>query len=71
MADIGKTCIELIGGDKKNLNDSDIEDADLIVSTPEKWDYITRSLEIIPSISLVLVNKNNIQFISLNNLILD
>ena len=24
---------------------SDIEDADLIISTPEKWDYITRSTE--------------------------
>lgn len=55
LEQFGTSCIELIGGDKA-INDSDIEDADLIISTPEKWDYITRSTNIIQRISLILVN---------------
>ena len=47
---IGKKCIELI-------SDSDIGEADLIISTPEKWDFVTRSSEIISTISLILVTR--------------
>ena len=55
---IGKKCIELIGGDDgNNISDSDIGEADLIISTPEKWDFVTRSSEIISTISLILVTR--------------
>ena len=52
---IGKTSIELIGGDT-NVPDSSIETAELIITTPEKWDYVTRSNNIIDSFGLILVN---------------
>lgn len=49
---IGKRCVELIGG----IEYSDIiEEADLIISTPEKWDFVTRTSEIISSVNLILV----------------
>ena len=58
--DIGKKCIELIGGD--NIISEKIEDADLYIATPEKWDYLTRSSNFITSIGLILV----ISFLRLN-----
>lgn len=58
LESVGKSCIELIGGGDKNINESDIEGADLIISTPEKWDFVTRTIDIIPSTSLILVQKD-------------
>lgn len=52
LKSIQKSCVELIGGDSNGLN----EPADLIISTPEKWDYISRNKSIIDSIGLILVN---------------
>lgn len=54
FADIGKNCIELMGGD--NIVNEKVEDADLYITTPEKWDYMTRSSNFIDSIGLILVN---------------
>ena len=54
FASINKTCIELVGGDSENTNEQ-IEEADLYITTPEKWDYMTRSTNIIDSIGLILV----------------
>lgn len=53
FADIDKNCIELIGGD--NIINEKVEDADLYITTPEKWDYMTRSSYFIDSIGLILV----------------
>lgn len=65
---IGKRCVELIGGDSNSFN-SNIEDADLIITTPEKWDYITRSDDILKSIGLILVKY--LQFEVHLNILLD
>lgn len=54
FSSIGKSCIELIGGDSTVSNDQ-IEEADIYITTPEKWDYMTRSSNLIDSIGLILV----------------
>lgn len=56
LCGIEKRCIELIGGDGNNVNNHDIDEADLIISTPEKWDFITRSSHLIDRINLILVS---------------
>jgi ATP-dependent DNA helicase HFM1/MER3 len=58
LSSIGKSCIELIGGDNNNFTKEQVEEADLYITTPEKWDYMTRSSNFIDSIGLVLVKKN-------------
>lgn len=52
----GKSCLELIGGDSNsNITNEQVEEADLFITTPEKWDYMTRSTNLINSIGLILV----------------
>lgn len=58
LGKIGKKCVELIGGSE----DADIEDADLIISTPEKWDFVTRTSKIISSINLILVISQHVLY---------
>lgn len=59
---LGKSCLELIGGDSSvNITNERLEEADLYITTPEKWDYMTRSTNLINSIGLILV-KTNSQF---------
>lgn len=57
---MGKRCVELIGGSDQSgiIKDYDIEDADLIISTPEKWDFVTRTSETFLSVNLVLVTRS-------------
>jgi ATP-dependent DNA helicase HFM1/MER3 len=57
LSSIGKSCIELIGGDNHNFTKEQVEEADLYITTPEKWDYMTRSSNFIDSIGLILVKK--------------
>ena len=53
---IGKSCVELIGGDSSpNITNEKLNEADLYITTPEKWDYMTRSTNLIDSIGLILV----------------
>ena len=55
---INKTCLELIGDNELKIKP---EEADVIISTPEKWDYITRSFasnDLIRSINLIMVHIN-------------
>ena len=71
FSEIGKSCVELIGGDSSpNIGNEELNEAELYITTVEKWDYMTRSTNLIDSIGLVLV----ILFIETefsNNLILD
>ena len=63
MRMIGKNCIELIGGNNSSGRDSSdyesIEDSNLLITTPEKWDFLTRSTNLIDSIGLILVNPGS------------
>lgn len=53
LESVGRNCIELIGGD--DSSESNIDDYDLIISTPEKWDYMTRANNFTDFIGLILV----------------
>lgn len=54
--EIRKSCIELIGGESSaNITNEQLNEANLYISTPEKWDYMTRSTNFIESIGLILV----------------
>lgn len=53
---VNKTCLELIGDNELKIK---LEEADVFLSTPEKWDYITRTFasnDLIRSISLIMVH---------------
>lgn len=58
LQQIGKTCLELIGRD--STENSDIDEANLIISTPEKWDCITRSNGHLDQIGLILIDEVHI-----------
>lgn len=50
---IGKTCLEMIGGTEST--EKELESASLVVTTPEKMDFLTRTGNFISQIGLILV----------------
>ena len=44
LAELGVKVKELTGDTNEFISESSLRDADLVISTPEKWDSVTRSL---------------------------
>lgn len=58
LALVGQSCSEFIGGDSST--NSEFSDSDLIITTPEKWDYMTRSNNHLDKIGLILIDEVHI-----------
>jgi ATP-dependent DNA helicase HFM1/MER3 len=56
LAKMEKVCLLLMGD--TDTSESDLKNADILISTPEKWDFVTRSgHKLLDRISLVLVSR--------------